>query len=59
MHMHGFKFSNVNYINFSVIIMLDPDRMTLLNALRDGRDLDQVLSGELVFIMLEFIPRNN
>jgi len=41
------------------MIMLDPDRTTILNALRDGFNLEQVLSGELVFIMMEFSPRNN
>lgn len=46
-------------LNFSVIIILDPDRLTILNALRDGLNLEQVLGGELVFIALEFNPRNN
>jgi len=39
--------------------MLDPDRTTILNALRDGSNLEQVLGGELVFITMEFSPRNN
>ena len=54
-----FQFNLINSTNFSVMIMLDPDRTTILNALRDGFNLEQVLSGELVFIMMEFSPRNN